>query len=239
MHISSQPYGSWRVLSLGGRLDRLTAPAVHRQILIALAEHQQALVCDVGQLQVTDPMALVLFRGIGLQARYWPGAPVVLCRPDPETRDHLHRLGVDRVIPIRPSLAAAADLARRRAPTSGDALHLPPLPAAARAARDFVRSTCRDYAAETVETAVLLVNELVSQALRHAGSDLGVHLSLDGNTIRLGVSDDDPRLPHRLPRTTGAGGAWVWELRVLNALADRWGALPTAQGKLVWCLLRE
>jgi anti-anti-sigma factor len=225
------------LLTLTGDLDRSSAQKVHRRILVSLAEHQVGLVCDVARVEVIDPVALTLFHGISTQARYWPGVPVVLCRAGSHTADHLRRLGIDRVLPVQASMTTAVTGARARLPTSGDVLRLPPRPESAAVARHFVRRSCRDYPAETVENAVLLVNELVSNALRHGtATDLTVCLSLQGSQIRLGVSDGDPRLPHTLPRA--ADGAWAWELRLLNAFADRWGALPTANGKLVWCLLQ-
>jgi hypothetical protein len=35
------------------------------------------------------------------------------------------------------------------------------------------------------------------------------------------------------------GPEWGLDLRLLDALADRWGALPTGGGKLIWCLLQD
>jgi anti-anti-sigma regulatory factor len=229
------------VLTLRGRLDRSNAPALHRDLLVALATHQRPMVFDVGQLDVADPLTLTLFQGVGTQARFWPGTPVFLCRADPATVDSLRRLRVDRVVPLCSSLSQALDASRGNGyghlPVSGDVLALPVLPPAARAAREFVRTGCRGYSEDTVETAVLLVNEMVTYSLQHAHRDLSVLLSLSGPTVRIAVADDDPRLPHTVARSRSPQANL--DLRLLNAFTDNWGALPTASGKVIWSLLQD
>jgi hypothetical protein len=237
MRILHEQRGGYLVLTFEGRLDRLTAPAVHHRMLVVLAEYQQGLVCDVGRLDVAEPLTLTLFRGVGTQAMYWPGTPVVLCRAEPATAAWLHRLGVDRVVPLRASLAAAMSAPRYQVPVTGDVLRLPPLSTAAVAACEFVRSGCHGYSEETVETAVLLVNEMVTHALEDTKIELCVLLSLRGPAIRIAVIDDNPRRPHSMPASIGP--EWGLDLRLLDALADRWGALPTGGGKLIWCLLQD
>jgi hypothetical protein len=235
MRILHEQRGSYYVLTFEGRLDSLTAPAVHKRMLTVLAEYQQGLVCDVGGLKVTEPLTLSLFRGVGVQAMYWPGTSVVLCRADADTSEWLHRLGVDRVVPVRASLAAAMSAPRyNNVPVTGDVLRLPPRRAAASAAREFVRNGCRGYSKETVETAVLLVNEMVTHALQETRLELCVLLNLRGPAIRIAVTDDNPE---ELPQPDTP--EWGLDLRLLNSLADRWGTLPTGSGKLVWCLLQD
>jgi hypothetical protein len=118
-------------------------------------------------------------------------------------------------------------------------LLLPPLPPAARAARDFVRAACQGYSQETVETAALLANEMVAYALRSAHDDLSILLSLSGPVVRIAVADDDPRLPHAVVRGDARSPGEHLDLQLLNALTDTWGALPTSSGKIVWCLLQD
>jgi anti-anti-sigma regulatory factor len=237
MRIFQERRGSYLVLTFEGRLDLLTAPAVHRRLLVMLAEYQQGMVCDMGRLQVTEPLTLSLFRGVGVQAMYWPGTPVVLCCVDAEVSTWLHRLGVDRVAPVRTSLAAAMSAPRYHTPVTGDVLRLPPAGTAAQAAREFVREGCVGYSEESVETAVLLVNEMVTHALDDARTELCVLLSLRGPAIRIAVTDDNPKRLSTLPRS--ASPEWGLDIRLLESLAERWGALPTGSGTLVWCLLQD
>jgi hypothetical protein len=57
-------------------------------------------------------------------------------------------------------------------------------------------------------------------------------VSIAGQTLRVEVSDDDPNLPvashPQHPATSGRG------LRIVAALADRWGVTPNPDGKTVW-----
>jgi serine/threonine-protein kinase RsbW len=85
------------------------------------------------------------------------------------------------------------------------------------------------------ETAVLLVSELVTNAVRHArtgGSALVLRLETGGTWLRIEVHDADPRWPQ--PRTPdkfdGSGFGFV----LIEALADKWGVREATIGKAVW-----
>ena len=88
------------------------------------------------------------------------------------------------------------------------------------------------------ETAVLLVSELVTNAVRHArtgGSMLVLRLESAGSWLRIEVHDADPRVPE--PRTPdkldGSGFGFV----LIEALADKWGVRKATIGKAVWAEL--
>lgn len=108
--------------------------------------------------------------------------------------------------------------------------------AATRSARAVVRNLCGTAALETdtVETAVLLVTELVSNAIEHGGGTAVVDAALDVDEGRLRVSvvDDDPTLPAvglaAIDAERGRG------MLLVDALASRWGAAPKNRGKAVW-----
>jgi serine phosphatase RsbU (regulator of sigma subunit)/anti-sigma regulatory factor (Ser/Thr protein kinase) len=90
--------------------------------------------------------------------------------------------------------------------------------------------------AEQVDTAVLLVSELVTNAIRHACGPCALVVSFDGDLVELTVEDGDPRLPVARGNTghdeDGRG------LVLLGALAESWGVRPLAQGKATWFVLR-
>ncbi len=106
-------------------------------------------------------------------------------------------------------------------------------------ARRFVAQALLDLVSrDDVESVALIVSELVTNAVLHAGTACEVHLVLDGRTLRLRVLDGDDRPPvRRLAFTdelsTGRG------LRLLEVLSLRWGVEPTSPpeppGKAVWC----
>jgi anti-sigma regulatory factor (Ser/Thr protein kinase) len=94
--------------------------------------------------------------------------------------------------------------------------------------------------AEDVESAALVVSELVTNAVVHAGTPVELQVELDGRLLRLRVADGDGRPP--VPRravsdslSTGRG------LRLLEVLSTRWGVEPVrdsgSSGKVVWCEL--
>lgn len=83
-----------------------------------------------------------------------------------------------------------------------------------------------------LDDACLLVSELVANVALHARSGCWVRVSAEGDGLRVSVEDNSPVLP-RLQgfsddSTTGRG------LRLVERLADTWGAAPTATGKEVW-----
>jgi anti-sigma regulatory factor (Ser/Thr protein kinase) len=88
------------------------------------------------------------------------------------------------------------------------------------------------------ETAVLIVSELVTNAVRHASSGgplVSLRLELDGISVRIEVHDDDPRWPQ--PSTPDALDESGFGFVLVNALASKWGVSDTATGKAVWAEL--
>jgi anti-sigma regulatory factor (Ser/Thr protein kinase) len=82
-----------------------------------------------------------------------------------------------------------------------------------------------------VEDVLLVVSELTTNALVHAGSAATIVALFDDSRLRVEVHDEDPAPPQLRDRPDGAGG---WGLRVVAAVADGWGWMPTPTGKLVW-----
>ena len=105
---------------------------------------------------------------------------------------------------------------------------------ATRSARALVRDLCATAAVgpQAVETAVLLVTELVSNAVEHGGGSAVVEADLDDTRLRVSVADTDPRLPTAalaaIDAERGRG------LLLVEALSSRWGATPQDGGKTVW-----
>ncbi len=84
------------------------------------------------------------------------------------------------------------------------------------------------------ETAVLLVSELVTNAVRHAhGTDaIALNLQTDRTCLRIEVQDADARWPQ--PRTPAGSDECGYGLVLVEALAGKWGVRETATGKAVW-----
>ncbi|WP_052707547.1 ATP-binding protein [Streptomyces rubellomurinus] len=88
-----------------------------------------------------------------------------------------------------------------------------------------------------VADAVLLVSELVGNAVRHTGAPRWLLLIRAPGLLRIEVGDASPRPP--LPRPPqGAEQEGGLGLFLLNRLALCWGWRPSGPGKVVWCDLR-
>ena len=81
------------------------------------------------------------------------------------------------------------------------------------------------------DDAVLIVSELLTNAIVHAGSAPTLTMRVSHDHICVEVSDDSaaaPRISARADRDGGFG------LRAVDAASRAWGWLPTASGKTVW-----
>jgi hypothetical protein len=82
------------------------------------------------------------------------------------------------------------------------------------------------------DVAVLLTDELLSNAVVHGGGRFSVTAEVAAGTLRVAVADDSPARPHVLhvsaEREHGRGMA------IVSALAGAWGCDPDGRGKVVW-----
>lgn len=111
---------------------------------------------------------------------------------------------------------------------------LAPSPDAPAEARWFLwTSLAREgLLSEELETAVLLLSELVSNAYRHADprGPIDVTISLESPEIRVSVLDPGPPFDPSLAVQEARPGG----LRIVDRLAARWGGEPTEAGMEVW-----
>jgi len=118
-------------------------------------------------------------------------------------------------------------------------LHVAPQPGASAAARRLVTRACADWEMpELAGDATLVVSELVANAVEHAGTDIIVLIRLRPGGVRIEVCDDDDRMP-RIPDHEGVLHRRGRGIRLVEKVSRRWGALPTATGKVVWATLRR
>ena len=92
-------------------------------------------------------------------------------------------------------------------------------------------ATGRD--SDPAESAVLLLTELVSNAVRYAGGEVRVRAGVRDDLLLVEVCDAVDALPVVRPRPEGdleSGRGMV----LVEALADRWGADALPSGKRVW-----
>lgn len=114
--------------------------------------------------------------------------------------------------------------------------HLPANVHSPAAARRFCEECLQSWrcAPGTTPVADLLVSELVTNVITHAGSGTRLTLRLERGTLRIEVADEgDDRIARERTRGDEPGG---WGIPIVEALAPRWGveAGPDGQGKVVW-----
>lgn len=119
-----------------------------------------------------------------------------------------------------------------------DCLELESDPRLVAAAREFVRSRLTAWEiAELVDSAAVIVSELVTNAVLHARTVIQLRLSLERRSLRIEVFDENPRLPTTSscpPEATSGRG-----LALVSALASSWGIEHSDDGKVVWAELGQ
>lgn len=112
-------------------------------------------------------------------------------------------------------------------------VRLPPQPSSVARARARVRALLvASRREDLLEIAELLVSEIVTNALLHAGTDIDLGATLDEHGLRVEIGDGSLHLPsrRRYAATSGTGRG----LMMLEAMADDWGVVRRRDGKTVW-----
>lgn len=87
---------------------------------------------------------------------------------------------------------------------------------------------CADTVARDAQ---LVVSELTTNTIVHTRSAPTVVASFDEGRLRIEVHDQDRAMPRTCDRSDASGG---WGLRIVAAVTDGWGWIPTRSGKQVW-----
>ena len=105
-----------------------------------------------------------------------------------------------------------------------------------RAARGFVLGMLEPWRGEQLAAdTALVVTELATNAVVHAGSAFSVSLTLSGGAIRISVGDTLPLGPRGADQELAAAPGHG--LGVVAAMATRWGVETVPGGKAVWAEL--
>lgn len=120
--------------------------------------------------------------------------------------------------------------------TQQASLTIPPDSASIAGARRFTESFLRGHGLDRLTDAmVLLVSEVVTNAIIHGGSGAELCLMLTGTSIRAEVRDGSRALPavkqYSDNATTGRG------MLIVESLASSWGTESDPKGKVVWFAL--
>ncbi|MEV4511015.1 STAS domain-containing protein [Dactylosporangium sp. NPDC049525] len=223
------------VLRVAGMLGFATAPVLRRAVLKLLTDQPELLLIDTAELDVADDITLTVLPMLVRQGAA-VGTAVMVVAPSAPVRTRLAAMAMGRHVPVFPTRdeAVEAFVARPVAPRMS--VWLAPEPAATTLGRALVDRTCRMWRVEhLVDTAALIMTELISNAIQHAGTPMRCSTTLRPRHLYVAVSDGSPDPPRRSAPAGAAGGGRG--LLIVEAFAATWGSLPRADGKTVWAAL--
>jgi len=231
-------------LAVRGRWDWQLFLNVRTAALKCLVEHPSALIIDLRALDDATASSASLWFALRRSADdMQPPVELALCvPPDTPLALQLRRLGAKRFLPIFATVTQAATaVAERVAVPERLQLRLPASPESASLAGVLVADACHAWELpHLLHRARLVMLELVTNAIEHAGTDMLVTVARRDQALHLVVRDGSVVLPRRLPVGTVLAGARSYErgegLQVVDELARAWGARPIddGTGKIVW-----
>lgn len=117
-----------------------------------------------------------------------------------------------------------------------------PVAGAARRARDVITETCIRWGlTDLIIPASVVVTELVANTIDHAGTLIDVYIVRQTQHLVIHVADGSTTVVTAPPPLAGAGPQALHErgrgLRLVDALAERWGCRIFPDGKVVWATL--
>jgi anti-sigma regulatory factor (Ser/Thr protein kinase) len=105
------------------------------------------------------------------------------------------------------------------------------------------RRACRAFArrnhVHAVDTLLLVLSELVTNAVEHGHAPIGIRIECDAGSVRIEVSDALANPRAVTPRRMSLDGNGGMGLRIVDAVSTHWGAHENSggSGKTVWAEL--
>lgn len=211
------------------------AESLRTALLEGFADDTDAVVCDLSSGPVDRAVDVVT--GVARRASAWPGALLVVVTADPYAIARLRtasgaglRLAADR--------NEAEELVRRRPPALQTRGRLEPALRAPSIARALLRESLAAWGgAPLLDDALVVADELVANAVLHAGTEMELCLTFLGGSLGIAVADRSPRRP--APGRPGGGAESGRGLLLVDALTEAWQVLPRRDGgKVVRAVLR-
>ncbi len=228
------------VMQVSGRLNRQNAVHMRSALHKCVSECPTAVVVDVSECSAETPSVLSLFPTVARTRGTQPQVEIILCGAGRRfAQDGTAALGsVPTYKDCDDAMAAAAAVRLRQQRFD---LHLNHSVSAPARARDLVDTACETWDLGDLKTsAVLIISELVTNAVRHAEGDIEVEAMLREDFLHMRVHDASVAPPVMVTnpdqklRENGRG------LEIIERYCTGWGFIvnPTRTEKVVWATLR-
>lgn len=237
MRVTTTERPGYTLVSPSGVLSRRTVGDLRDGMLKAAAEQPDAVVCDLREV-VVDPASLTMLLLVAEQLEQWPVCAFGVVAAEPSLRSALAALGVPRRAVVGASVADVVAALSVAAPRARATLRLRPGRRAPAEARAFLATAAGVWGVEQVDLddATLVIDELVTNAVLHAGTEIEVMLNVLPGRLRLAVADQAPPVP--MGRSAHRDDENGRGLALVEALSRRWGVIPRRpDGKVVWAVI--
>jgi anti-sigma regulatory factor (Ser/Thr protein kinase) len=218
------------VLALAGSVAEVDARTLVRAVDVARDRQSRGIVIDLHEVTTVEPEAVAVLRGLVTGAPGWPTTSLFLCSAPSAVQAALKDL---RVHPTREHALAALDHQAQRSVVPIE--HSLRGPGQARR----VVADCADRLglAEVGDDLVLLVSEMVTNAVRHGTPPVLLEVASDEDTVIVAVGDGSAQPP--LPRAADLDAEGGRGMALLDLLAARHGVRSDPPGKTVWAAVRR
>jgi hypothetical protein len=227
---------------LAGALDLVAASRVRAVVRKCIADDPHAIVIDVNALDVVSDIALTVFPALyRQQSSHDTPVPLLVHARAGSPGASAFGGALARFVPVHADRAAALrSLGARPGGTLRDHLQLAPVSGSPASARAFAVGFChRGGVPHLADSAQVVVSELVTNAVRHAGTVIGVSMARGRDHLTISVRDGSSRPPsltidhaRRHPLASGARG-----LLLVDRLSAGWGTFAHTGGKTIWATL--
>jgi anti-sigma regulatory factor (Ser/Thr protein kinase)/anti-anti-sigma regulatory factor len=234
------------VVRVSGSVRPLDAPHLRLALAKALSQGPACVVCDLSGVTGLDPLCVAVFVAAQWSGP-WPGPVVWLVGAQGQPAAALRATGTSQFLALANSVQAAHAQQAAQPPLLRDQLTLAPLPTAPRRARQFTAEVLGRWSVpQLAEDATLIVSELVTNGVQHAGTDLEVRLEHGRGLLRIAVRDHAGLEPRQsadkvadLREAEATMGEHGRGLGIVRALADGCGRTRAhTGGSVYWATLR-
>jgi anti-sigma regulatory factor (Ser/Thr protein kinase)/anti-anti-sigma regulatory factor len=242
LDIAVHHHGQVAVVHPRGLLTVRTAAELRLVLVKELVDHGRVVV-DLDGCRVGRESCVTVFPAVLTQCGGWPSAKLALCRPNPAMAKALAARQVSSLVPVHHLRLEAEAGIDSRPMVVRLRVQLPCDAGAPAAARRLVRQTCPKWQVDVgvEDTAEFVVSELVSNAVEHACTGVGLTLERGPRGLRVAVRDASPvGFPGPVQRSTDPFGRVRGRgLELVQSLTTAWGIDVQPDGNTVWAEMTD